>query len=247
MSRWFFLDTGKSTGQFNMDYDLHLVEVVSKEKIPYLRFYQWDPYAISLGYHQKIESINLELCKQNGIDVVYRPTGGRAILHAEELTYSVIMPLSSTPNEIYYLVNRSLIEGFRLYDDKLKEVDLEKSQIDFKNFYKSSRSIPCFSSSAKNEIKYFNRKLVGSAQRINNDVVLQHGSILVGDYHKKLIDYLMIDEKSKELLKKDLDEKTISLKEILNDDIDIDRLKETIKQGFEKIFKAEFIQHEFAS
>lgn len=246
MIRWFFLDTGKNTGQFNMDFDLQLVEIVSKGKIPHLRFYQWDPYAISLGYHQNIESINLELCRKYGIDVVYRPTGGRAILHAEELTYSIVMPLSFTPNETYYLVNRALIEGFRLYDDKLRGVDLEKSQIDFKNFYKSSRSIPCFSSSAKNEIKYTNKKLVGSAQRVNNDVVLQHGSILIGEYHKKLADYLVIEEKEKELLRKDLNEKTISLKEILDEDIDIDRLKESIKKGFEKIFEAEFIYHEYA-
>ncbi len=246
MIRWFVLDTGKNTGQFNMDFDLQLVEKVSKEKIPHLRFYQWDPFAISLGYHQKIESINLELCRQNGIDVVYRPTGGRAILHAEELTYSVIIPFSFTPNEIYYLINRALIEGFRLYDKRLMEVDLEKSQIDFKNFYKSPSSIPCFSSSAKHEIKYMNKKLVGSAQRVNNDVVLQHGSILIGDYHKKLTDYLMIDEKEKESLRKDLDEKTVSLKEILDNDIDINRLKESIKKGFEKIFEAELMQHEYA-
>lgn len=245
MSSWIFLDTGAKPGEFNMNYDLKLTEKVKSNGNSFLRFYQWKPFAISLGYHQKIESINLELCKNDSIDVVRRPTGGRAILHADELTYSVVIPLeNNSPQEIYHKINLALIEGFHTYDNRLKNVELERAQIDFKNFYKSSRSIPCFSSSARNEIKFQNKKLVGSAQRVINDVILQHGSILIGDYHKRIVEYLNLNDEEKKLLKQDLDDKTISLKEILGEEINLNKLKNCLLKGFEKIFEISLIESE---
>ncbi len=245
MTSWVFLDTGAKPGEFNMNFDLSLVEKVKSSRDSFLRFYQWQPFAISLGYHQKIESINLELCEKDSIDVVRRPTGGRAILHADELTYSVVLPLNdNSPQEIYFKINSALIEGFHLYDERLKDVELEKAQIDFKKFYKSSRSIPCFSSSARNEIKFQNKKLVGSAQRVIEDVLLQHGSILIGEYHKRIVEFLNLTEEEKYLLKRDLDEKTISLKEILNEKINLEKLKKCLLKGFEKVFEVSFIESE---
>lgn len=245
MKFWQLIDTGKNTGQFNMDFDLKLVDRVKEEGISFLRFYQWEPFAISIGYHQKLDSIDSKLCEQNSIDIVKRPTGGRAILHADELTYSVTTPLDLfTPQEIYFKINLSLLEGLHLYDERLKAVELERAQIDFKNFYKSSRSIPCFSSSARNEIKFHNKKLIGSAQRVFNDIVLQHGSILIGDYHKRIVDFLILNDDEKKFLKNDLDEKTISLKEILNSEVDLEKLKFCLKIGFEKVFEIKFIESE---
>jgi len=245
MKIWYYIDTGKNTGQFNMDFDLKLVDRVKEEGLSFLRFYQWEPFAISLGYHQKIESINSKLCEENSIDIVRRPTGGRAILHSDELTYSVTTPLDLfSPHELYFKINLSLLEGLHLYDERLREVELERSQIDFKNFYKSSRSIPCFSSSARNEIKFQNKKIIGSAQRVINDVLLQHGSILIGDYHKNIVEYLNLNEDEKEILKSDLDEKTISLKEILNSEIDLEKLKVCLRIGFEKVFEIKFVESE---
>jgi lipoate-protein ligase A len=247
MRDWYFIDTGKNTGSFNMDFDLKLVNKVKEERISFLRFYQWEPFAISLGYHQKIESINQILCARDSIDIVRRPTGGRAILHSDELTYSITTPLEVfSPNEIYYKINFALLEGLHLYDERLKEVELEKAQIDFKNFYKSSRSIPCFSSSARNEIKYQNKKLIGSAQRVINNVILQHGSILIGDYHKKIVDYLNLNDEEKRFLKEDLDAKTISLKEILKQEIELERLKVCLKKGFEIVFEINLVENEVA-
>jgi Lipoate-protein ligase A len=231
MKVWYFIDTGENTGSFNMDFDLKLVDKVKKEGIAFLRFYQWKPFTISLGYHQSIESINTKLCEEDGIDIVKRPTGGRAILHSDELTYSVTLPFDRlSPQEIYFKINLALLDGLHHYDEKLKSVELEKSQIDLKNFYKLSRSIPCFSSSAKNEIKFQNKKLIGSAQRVINDVILQHGSILIGDYHKRIVDYLILNNDEKKFLKSDLDEKTISLEEIVNSEIILEKLKDCLKK-----------------
>ncbi len=237
MMHWRFIDTGFNPGQFNMDYDLNLVERTNRTGLVFLRFYQWQPYAISLGYHQKLESINVEKCQKDGIDIVRRPTGGRAILHSEELTYSITLPLvNESPSEIYMKINQAITEGLHFYDSKLKDIELEKTQIDFKKFYKTTRSIPCFSSSARNEIKYHNRKLVGSAQRVINNVLLQHGSILIGNYHKKIVDYLQLNDEERENLKLDLDAKTVCLEEILLSEIDTEQLKTSLLKGFEKIF-----------
>lgn len=248
MNRWFFIDTGKSSGEFNMDYDLALVERARNEQSSFIRFYQWQPYAISLGYHQKIDSIDFEACRKDSIDVVRRPTGGRAILHSEEFTYSVVTPSTNlSPHEFYFKINLALIEGFYLYDKRLEKIELEKAQIDFKNFYKSSKSIPCFSSSARNEIKFENKKLVGSAQRIINNIILQHGSIMISDYHKKIVNYLKLNEEEKKILSEELNIKTISLQEILNEEINLERLKLSLLKGFEKIFEIKLIENEVIS
>jgi lipoate-protein ligase A len=59
---------------------------------PVFRVYQWNPFCISLGYHQKEDSLDLKMCRQEGVDVVRRPTGGRAVFHALEVTYAVVIP-----------------------------------------------------------------------------------------------------------------------------------------------------------
>ena len=88
---WQYINTGENTGSFNMDFDLSLV----KETVPdtiILRLYRWNPYCISLGANQSYAGINEGKAAADGIEIVKRPTGGRAILHSEELTYSVVMP-----------------------------------------------------------------------------------------------------------------------------------------------------------
>lgn len=245
MTFWYFIDTGENTGRFNMDFDLELVERVATNNIPILRFYRWKPYAISLGHNQNINSINFIKCEENKIDVVRRPTGGRAILHAEELTYSVTFPLEKfSPQEMYQLINKALVEGLHEYHPALRRIELEKNQIDFKTFYKSARSIPCFSSSARSEIKFLNRKLIGSAQRVIGNVLLQHGSILCGEFHKKIVDFLNLSDEEKMILSQDLNEKTISLSEILKEKLDYDRLKDSLRKGFQKIFDVELVYFE---
>ncbi|MDT8325726.1 MAG: hypothetical protein RRA94_16545, partial [Bacteroidota bacterium] len=82
-----FLDTGAHDGAWNMDYDLHRAEALDAGRAaPMLRVYHWHPWCISLGRHQKDEEIDHARTTADGIGVVRRPTGGRAILHAEELT-----------------------------------------------------------------------------------------------------------------------------------------------------------------
>ncbi len=107
--------------KYNMDFDLQLVKN-SDGQTPILRFYGWHPYCISIGANQSFDEINQSLADKNNIEIVKRPTGGRAILHANELTYSVIMPNSSeiSGKELYKNISNSIVHGLKYYQSKIK-------------------------------------------------------------------------------------------------------------------------------
>lgn len=240
--KWFFIDTGLNDGNFNMQYDIDLTKKISEDEC-ILRFYRWNPYCISLGANQSFTDINLIKAQKENIDVVKRPTGGRAILHSEELTYSVVFPLSLnySVKDIYNQINIALKKGLEIFNPELKKIELENSQTDFRNFYKKDISSICFAVSAKYEINYSGKKLVGSAQRKIGNVVLQHGSILCGTHHLKLTDYLNIERSRVEEISNELNNTTIDLKTILGKEIDISSLADSIKEGFENHFKSTFL------
>jgi len=239
--KWFYLNTGFNTGKSNMDFDLSLAKNRTADEA-YFRLYRWMPYCISLGVNQSFSSVNSTKAAKNNIDVVQRPTGGRAILHAEELTYSVVYPLNkiSSLRNLYCEINKALREGLILYDDRLSAVELESEQPDLRKFYKEPVSEICFAVSAKSEIQFAGKKLIGSAQRKINDTVLQHGSILCGDYHKSITEYLNSSEENLVKINDELFNKTIELENILGYDTDYKKLEDSIVAGFEKHFNIKF-------
>jgi len=215
-----------------MAFDIHLAKkCLSGEAV--LRLYRWEPYCISLGANQDIKTFNLSKAAEDNIDVVKRPTGGRAILHSEELTYSVIIPLeqNSSARNIYREINLSIAEGLNIYDKRLGNVELENNQPDFKNFYKEEKSIACFAVPAKSELKFYGKKLVGSAQRKIGSVILQHGSILCGDYHKRIVNYMNSSEENIANVKEVL-ESTADIKSITGTEVNYNFLGGSIKDGF---------------
>lgn len=228
-----------------MDLDIQLASNFSNNEV-LLRVYRWNPYCISLGANQNIQEINIEKAGLDNIDIVKRPTGGRAILHAEELTYSVIYPIDSntSAHDLYNQINLALKTGLIIFDQRLDKIELEHNQPDFKKFYKQEKSALCFAVSAKSEINFDNKKLIGSAQRKLGKVILQHGSILCGDFHLKIIDYLNINEDRKQKIKNEITDSTIDLKTILNQEIDYPKLINSLKDGFREHFKINFDQLE---
>lgn len=204
---------------------------------PTLRFYGWSPWAVSLGYNQQDADLDREACMRDGIDIVRRPTGGRAILHAEELTYCVVMHAGRrSVLDVYNSVSRALVRGLALFG---VSASLQKSQPDFAAAYRQVSSIPCFTSSARYEIEVDGRKLVGSAQRRfadgERDVVLQHGSILCGPAHKRLVGYLTVrDDSAVSRLRTEMEERTVDLSEILGGPVDRVELARAVRRGFEE-------------
>jgi lipoyl(octanoyl) transferase len=235
---WRYVDAGAQSGSENMRIDEELSLTLSKgQGSPTLHLYRWDPWAISLGFNQHLSDIDVPRAAADGIDVVRRPTGGRAILHADELTYGVVMEAERKGIlQVYNDISRALVHGLALYG---VDVALQKSQPNFREEYRQPSSIPCFSSSARYEIEWQGRKLVGSAQRRYNeggcDVVLQHGSILCGPAHRRLADYLSVQEESVlQRIRRDLAMRTTDLMEITGCAVEMDRLAECIRRGFEE-------------
>jgi lipoate-protein ligase A len=151
---------------------------------PTVRFYGWNPPTLSIGYFQKAEDeIDLQACEQQGIGFVRRPTGGRAVLHDRELTYSMIVSeeypdMPSTVNEAYRVLSEGLVRGFRRLGLRAEMVNLGMPEEKAK-YVSSAGSAACFDSPSWYELVVEGRKIAGSAQTRSRGVILQHGSILL--------------------------------------------------------------------
>lgn len=241
LERMEFVDTGENTGAFNMDFDVRRAEAVDAGTAgAMLRVYNWKPWCISLGRHQDIAEIDEAATAAAGYGIVRRPTGGRAILHAEELTYSVVMPSEERGiMEVYRLISEALTAGLQIL---VPEIDIARAQPNFQKLYREPGSIPCFSSSARYEIEYGGKKLVGSAQRRIGSAVLQHGSILIGEAHLALADFLAVEGDVREQLRHDMRAHTITLQEILGRPVHRDEVRDAIIEGFRRAWGVEIIR-----
>lgn len=173
------------TGKENMQIDSDLLDRAIAQKIdfPIFRLYGWKPACVSLGRNQKDDFLDRKFLQENNIDVVRRLTGGRALLHDNEITYSYICPISYLKNgehviSSYKEISQILIDKFNLLG-----IDLEfgtqkpiKTGFDY-----------CMLISTGADLCYKGRKLIGSAQCRKNGYILQHGSILY-DYDKELLE-----------------------------------------------------------
>jgi lipoate-protein ligase A len=244
---WRFIDTGFNTGKFNMNFDMELVNNSITDS-PVLRVYKWKPYCISLGANQDFNSVSLKKTEMDRIDIVKRPTGGRAILHAEELTYSVVYPIlkSLSPKQIYREINLALKNGLTIYDSIFENIELEHTQPHFPSFYKETKGTLCFAVSAMNELNFQGKKIAGSAQRKIGNFILQHGSILCGSFHKRIVDYLELPNDKLEEIRMEMEQTTIELETVLGEKIDYQRLSHSIKKGFENHFNVKLETEIFA-
>ncbi len=178
-------------GQENMQIDSDLLDyaIANKLNYPIFRLYGWKPACISLGRNQSDEFIDKEFLKQEGIDLVRRLTGGRALLHDNEITYSYICPTSYLKNGEN--VTKSYIEISQILIDKFKKIGIE---LNFGTTKKINTKFDyCMLISTGADLCYEGKKLIGSAQCRKNGYILQHGSILY-DYDKKLLEKIFHEE-----------------------------------------------------
>lgn len=172
-------------GQENMQIDSDLLDSAIENRLDYpiFRLYGWEPACVSLGRNQKDDFLDRKFLKENNIDVVRRLTGGRALLHADEITYSFICPTSYLKNGEH--VVSSYKEISKILIDKFKKLGIElnfgtnkpvKTGFDY-----------CMLVSTGADLCYQGKKLIGSAQCRKQGYILQHGSILY-DYDKALLE-----------------------------------------------------------
>lgn len=192
-----FINSGYCEPQFNMDYDLSLVSKLDSPDIEaFFRIYAWKPFSISLGMHQNENEIDLERLKKDNFEIVRRPTGGRAVFHANELTYSYITKLDNIDkNKVYELIH---VEFDKILNSIGIKSDFVKVNSNYRDIYKNSESKSlCFAATAKYEIEIEGRKLIGSAQRIIDNKLLQHGSIPIDNTHLNIVNYINTSNKYK--------------------------------------------------
>ncbi len=200
------------SGTQNMRLDNMFVNISNENSDPVLRFYGWEPFCVSLGFHQSRDVLDIMKLKRDGCDVVRRPTGGRAIFHAQELTYSIVMPISKMNHRELYAFSHQIIAS------ALKSmgyaVELTSGLKKMPRISQMPEDFPCFTRSAETEVQFNEKKVVGSAQKILKTAILQHGSILIGPQHKQLSRYLNTNEKQLQLIDADIKKKTVCLSEI---------------------------------
>ena len=242
---WRLIDDGARNGRENMAIDRAMAFAARQpEARPTLRLYAWKPFAISLGYHQDLHEIDARTCRTDGIDIVYRPTGGRAVLHAEELTYSVIIPRHSrfyhdSIAAIYRMISECLLSAFYLLDIPAQ---FDRAQKTPKNFHKGDYAALCYASSVQHEIGIQGRKLVGSAQRRIDGVVLQHGSILIGPKHLDITTYLgRSDERWQRAVRRYMESHTIYLNKISPSPVRYEQAASAVISGFHRTLGIELI------
>lgn len=173
------------TGQENMRIDSDLLDSAIENKLDYpiFRLYAWKPACVSLGRNQKDDFLDRSFLKENNIDVVRRLTGGRALLHADEITYSFICPTLYLKNGEH--VVSSYKEISRILICKFKTIGIDLN-------FGSNKPIKtgfdyCMLISTGADLCYHGKKLIGSAQCRKQGYILQHGSILY-DYDKALLE-----------------------------------------------------------
>jgi len=237
---WRFLPFDVNHGAFQMATDAVLAQ--SGPDVPVLRFYLWEPFALSLGRHQSEDLIKQTACENAEVDVVRRPTGGRAVFRAEELTYAVILPTDHPVAEggtrkIHERISQAVASGLNRLD---LGVTLEPEVPNLKEHYKNkTRSFPCFSTSTQYELQIDGKKIVGSAQRKYPGAVLQHGSILMGNAHTRLPQYLNLSETDRKKMAQQFKEKTTELNNHLPEAITPFGLTHAIMDGFREYFQCD--------
>ncbi|PKR77196.1 octanoyltransferase [Halalkalibacillus sediminis] len=239
--KWLFLNSGSQSAAYNMAMDECLLKWHSEGIIPpVLRFYTWEPAAMSLGYFQKIDGkINVKAIEEYGFDLVRRLTGGRAVLHDHELTYSIVVSekhpdMPKTVTEAYKVISQGLLDGYR----KLGiEADLAVPE----GKLNRTGSAVCFDEPSWYELVIEGKKAAGSAQTRQKGVILQHGSVPIGMDTDKLFDmFVYPTEQAKAKAKQIFSEKATTMEDFLNRKLSLEEVEQAFYEGFQEGLEVEF-------
>ena len=252
LATWRLLNAGSADGATNMAIDEAILTAVAEGKSqPTLRFFAWEPPCLSIGYNQAMmDEIDITRCQQAGVDVVRRPTGGRAILHTDELTYSIVVPqgeprVAGGVVESYRRLSAGLVRGLRLLGVDVVQAGAGHGQ-------NADVSAACFDAPSAYEVTAGGKKLVGSAQVRRREAVLQHGTLpLQGDI-MRICGYLVVpSEERREELRRELRVRATSLELVLGRVIPLVQVAEALVRGFSEALNlylelGKLSQHELA-
>lgn len=249
MEKWRIIRCCENNGRMNMAIDEAIMTAYKEHKVPpTLRFYTWSPATITIGYFQKMQDeIDLKLCGEKNIDYVRRLTGGRAVLHDNELTYSLIV------DENHSLMNGGITASYKFISEGLA-IGLAYSGITTDPLSRGERigrdnlSSACFNAHSFYEVSINNKKVIGSAQTRKDGVLLQHGSIIINFDVEKLFSVIKIsDEKLKERLIKFTSNKASGIENETSVKVNLKNLEECIIKGISNHFGVGFYQDNLTS
>lgn len=234
--KWRLIDSRPCSAAYNMAIDEAIASSVEKEMVPpTLRLYEWNSLAVTIGYFQKASDVDIEYCKKNDISIIRRPTGGRAVLHGDDITYSF-----STKTKTDFF-SKDLFESYKKISEALilalskinisAELIVNRGKKYFMSY--SQRGPLCFSSASYGEITVNNKKIIGSAQKRGVDCLLQQGTIPLFINKGEMIRIF-------KLRQNDVENSLICLKDLL-EEIDVFAVKENIRKSFEEKFEIEMV------
>lgn len=235
---WRLLLHPPAEGAWNMAVDDAILEFCGKQSAPpTLRLYAWDPPCLSLGYAQPVDDIDQAKIRENGWQWVRRPTGGRAILHTDELTYAVIAPQSDpvvagSVLESYQRISTALLGALRALSLPAQAKETERGMEN------PSRNGPvCFEVPSHFEITVDGKKLIGSAQARRQNGVLQHGTIpLTGDLTRILSGLKASASTDPSADQARLLERATTLQLALGKPVSWNEMAQALRQSFEQTF-----------
>jgi lipoate-protein ligase A len=246
--QWRLIISPPSRGAWNMAVDEALMDSAGQGlSIPCLRLYSWEPPCLSIGYAQPFLDVDQSKLKQFGWDWVRRPTGGRAILHTDELTYSVVAPISEPRFsggvlESYQRLSKALLAA-------LHSLALPAEAHPIHQAGSNQANAPvCFEVPSNYEIVVAGKKLIGSAQARRKDGVLQHGTLPLWGDLSRITDVLVYsdDQHRKDATVRLLSHAT-TLESVLGIRIPWDAAAQAFIQGFESELDLELIPGELSA
>lgn len=214
---------------------------------PTLRLYSWEPACLSIGYAQPFADIDINQLNLNGWQVVRRPTGGRAILHIDELTYSVSGPyseprLTGSVLESYQRLSAALLTALQTLGISAQALTKEKSSTAGIN-----PNPVCFEVPSDYEITFQGRKLIGSAQARRKEGVLQHGSLpLFGDLRRITQVLHYPDEHARNTAAIRLLDRAITVEGVLGHLVPWDIAAHAVSEAFQSALDIEFFQQDLS-
>jgi lipoate-protein ligase A len=228
---WRLIVDGQADGATNMAVDEAILSAAINGLVPpTLRFYAWSPPCLSLGRNQPLTDVDQVACRAAGIDVVRRPTGGRAILHTDELTYSVVLPQSDPRAQgdvvqSYRQLSKGLLAGFRRLGAVTTQSQEHRAQT-------TEITAVCFETPSAYEITAGGQKLVGSAQWRARGGVLQHGTLPLGGDIARIVDVLAFSENEREEQRGTLRQRATTLEGTLGRTVPFLEAAQAMADGF---------------
>ena len=227
---WSLIKSGKSNPYYNMALDELLLNHYEINKEPALRIYGWDPATISLGLNQDVEqTLYLERCLDNAVPFVRRITGGSAIFHDDEITYSIVCSEDDIHNKGGIKESYKILCSFIINSYKKLGLNAYFSIDDPASASKRGKGTFCFSSWEEYDIVVNGKKIGGNAQKRKKKIILQHGSVPLTLDFKKVLHYIKD-------VPKDVVERSTSLHELTGRYVSFEEMEEIMTESFEETF-----------